>query len=98
VVRLAGEGRWQFSLDDGRTWRDFGAVYHGRAWLLRGSDRVRFKPRRGAAGNVVLSGRLWDGHGGSAGQTVSLGSCRSYGDGTPFGAFVQTCAWQIGDC
>jgi hypothetical protein len=97
VVRLAGEGKWQFSLDDGRTWRDFGAVYHGRAWLLRGGDRVRFKPRRGASGNVVLSGRLWDGHGGSPGQTVALGNRRSYGDGTPFGELVQTCTWQLGD-
>ncbi len=44
VVRVAGPGTWQFSLDDGKTWRDFGAVYHGRARLLRPIDRVRFPP------------------------------------------------------
>ncbi len=97
VVRLAGEGTWQFSLDNGRSWRDFGPVYHGRARLLRGSDRLRFLPRRGAAGRVALTGRLWDGRGGSAGETVSLAARDSHGDGTPFSECVQTRTWYLGE-
>jgi hypothetical protein len=95
VVRLEGEGSWQYSLDDGRTWRPFGVVYHGRARLLRASDRVRFLPRRGAGGKVLLGGRPWDGRGGSPGGSVSLAARSSYGDGTPFGEFVQTRTWWM---
>lgn len=95
VVRLVGEGSWQFSLDGGRTWRDFGTVYHGRARLLRATDRVRFVPRPGARGKVVLSCRSWDGTGGVAGGTVSLATARSVNDRSPFGETVQARTWWL---
>jgi hypothetical protein len=94
VVRIAGEGKWQFSLDDGRTWRDFGAVYHGRARLLRAGDRVRFRPQRGAMGPLILAGRPWDGSVGEPGDTVSLAGRGSHGEGTAFGANVRTRRWE----
>ena len=97
VVRLEGEGSWQYSLDDGRTWRPFGTVYHGRAHLLRAADRVRFLPRRGATGKVLLAGRAWDGRGGAPGGMISLAARSSHGDGTPFGEFVQTRTWWLRD-
>ncbi len=96
VVRAEGEGRWQFSLDGGRSWSDFGTVYHGRARLLRGGDCVRFLPRRGAAGKVLLGGRAWDGTSDAAGATVSLAAHASHGDGTPFAGVVQTRTWFLG--
>jgi hypothetical protein len=95
VVRVTGPGTWQFSLDDGRTWRDFGPVYHGRARLLRPCDRVRFRRRRGAAGKVVFAGRPWDGRGGSPGATAGLAGHGSHGKGTCFGAFVRSRNWEI---
>jgi hypothetical protein len=97
VVRLTGEGRWQYSLDDGHTWCDFGPVYHGRARLLRAEDRVRFRPSRGAAGLVVIAGRPWDGQSGTAGDIVSLASRSSHGEGTPFGEYVKTRKWDLGE-
>jgi hypothetical protein len=95
VVRLEGQGSWQYSLDDGRTWRPFGLVYHGRARLLRATDRVRFLPRRGAGGKVLIGGRPWDECGGSPGSTASVAARASHGDGTPFGEFVQTRTWWM---
>jgi hypothetical protein len=97
VVRIAGQGRWQYSIDDGRTWHDFGPVYHGRARLLRGSDRVRFRPGKGASGKVVLSGRVWDEQSGKAGETMSLARRSSHGDATPFSQRVRTRIWELGD-
>jgi hypothetical protein len=95
VVRLQGEGEWQYSLDGGRTWRGLGPVYHGKARVLRPSDKVRFLPRKGKGGRVSISGRLWDGRGASAGSTVCLAGKGSVGDETPYGESVQTWAWHL---
>jgi hypothetical protein len=96
VVRLEGAGTWQLSLDDGRTWHDFGPAYHGRARLLRGGDRVRFVPGPGGSGKVVLAARPWDGTGGAAGGTANLAGRGATGQGTPFGGFVLTRTWRLG--
>jgi hypothetical protein len=96
VVRAVGQGSWQYSLDEGRTWVAFGPVYHGRALLLRASDRVRFLPHRDGAGEVVLTGRSWDGNNGCAGEKISLAARRSYGEGTPFGTGVWKRRWMLG--
>jgi hypothetical protein len=95
VVRIAGEGRWQYSLDDGRTWRDFGPVYHGRARLLRAGDRIRFRPRKGAEGVIILAGRPWNETSGRAGSTVSLARRGSHGKGTAFADFVRSRTWEL---
>jgi hypothetical protein len=94
VVRLEGPGEWQFSTD-GRSWQEFGKVYHGRARLLRATDRVRFVPRRGATGKVILAARSWEGRGASA--TANLASSASCGGDTPFGEFVQTRTWRLSE-
>jgi hypothetical protein len=95
VVRLEGAGTWQFSLDDGRTWQPFAPVYHGRTRLLRATDRVRFLPDRAATGKVMIGGRTWDGRRGTAGGAAALAGRSSYGEGTPFGEFVQTLTWWL---
>jgi hypothetical protein len=59
LVRLEGAGVWQYSNDEGETWHDVGRVYHGRARLLRSTDRLRFVPYRGATGRVSLGARAW---------------------------------------
>lgn len=96
VVRLEGPGTWQFSLDGVRGWFDFVEAYHGRALLLAAGDRVRFVPRPGGTGKVLLAGRLWDGQAGAAGEVVNLSRHGSTGEGTPFGEFVQTQVWRLG--
>jgi hypothetical protein len=94
VLRAEGPGEWEFSTDEGRSWQEFGKVYHGRARLLRGADRVRFVRRRGATGKVILSARTWEERG-PAGAAASLAARSSYGDGTPFGEFVLTRTWRL---
>jgi hypothetical protein len=94
VVRLDGPGEWQFSTD-GRSWQEFGKVYHGRARLLRATDKVRFVPRRGSTGKVILSARAWEGRGAAA--TANLASASSCGGETPFGEFVQTRTWRLSE-
>ncbi|MFO0844640.1 MAG: cadherin-like domain-containing protein [Gemmataceae bacterium] len=96
VVRVEGDGVWQFSLDGGRSWQDFGDVFHGRARLLRDQDRVRFLPRRGAWGKVAISARPWDGAAFAAGEVVNLAGHRAVGDGTAFGEVALTRAWRLG--
>jgi hypothetical protein len=75
-------GRWEFSLDNGRTWRRFDAPTSSAARLL-GSDsvsRVRFVPRLGYTGTVTdgLTFRAWDRtvgfNGGNANITAAGGS------------------------
>lgn len=95
IVRAEGPGEWQFSTDDGRSWQEFGKVYHGRARLLRGTDRVRFVRRRGAVGKVILAGRTWEGRGATG--AANLATRSSYGDGTAFGEFVQTRTWRLSE-
>jgi hypothetical protein len=95
VVRLQGEGEWQFSLDGGRTWRALGPVYHGKARLLGPDSRVRFLPRPGGTGRVALIGRSWDGTGTAPGGTACLASRSSVGGETPFGEALQTWAWHL---
>lgn len=96
VVRLDGVGVWQFSLDDGKSWQDFGDVFHGRARLLRGQDRVRFLAGSGASGKVMISTRPWDGSGWGAGAVISLAGHRTVGDGTAFGEVSRTRSWRMG--
>ncbi|MFO0927523.1 MAG: cadherin-like domain-containing protein [Gemmataceae bacterium] len=94
VVRLDGEGVWQYSPDGGQ-WTDFGAVYHGRARLLGGGDRVRFLPRPGGGGRVVLAARPWSADEAAAGATVDLAAHRATGAGTAFGEAVHTRTWRL---
>lgn len=96
VVRLEGAGTWQFSLDDGRTWFDFGPVYHGRARLLGPRDRVRFLPAREGTGKVILTARLWDGTGGTPGECANLARHGAFGEATPFGECAQSRGWRLG--
>jgi len=95
VVSLSGsaDGRWQFSRDGGRTWRDFGSVYRGRARLLRAEDRVRFLPRGGYRGPAKLTYHLWDQR--EHHDTANVLRASAVGEGTPFSAATQSTLWAL---
>ncbi len=95
IIRADGPGIWQFSLDDGQSWQDFGVVFHGRARLLLGKNRVRFLPSKAAQGRVVLTGRPWDGSSHPNGSLVNLSGHKATGQGTPFGELAQSRTWRI---
>src|SRR5262249_13285940 len=93
-ARCAG-GIWQYSIDGGRRWRNLGAVYHGKARLLRGIDRLRFVAGAGCRGRALLTFRSWDRSNGSPGATVNLSSFGTTGEGTAFGATVATAVLEV---
>lgn len=68
----AGHGRWQFSLDGGRSWSDLGGVSPASARLLRSTDRVRFLPAADFNGSVLLLYHAWDQTSGTAGGWARL--------------------------
>jgi hypothetical protein len=73
-------GTWQYSIDAGSTWQDFGSVSDEAAVLLDGSDHVRFVPAPDHAGNAGdLTFRAWDQTDGSAGDS-------NHAIGTPGGS------------
>jgi uncharacterized protein YkwD len=81
-------GTWQFSLDGGQTWTNFGTVGPEQALLLRGKDKVRFLPQTGFFGSVSLHFRAWDGTTGLPGETAALHMPLSTGGATAFSASV----------
>jgi parallel beta-helix repeat protein len=67
----AGNGTWQYSLDDGGTWSDVGAVSNLSALLLRAEDRLRFVPNGENADAASVTFRAWDQSTGTAGTKAS---------------------------
>lgn len=96
VTGLTGtsSGTWQFSLDGGRSWTNFGTTSSAAARLLRPSDLVRFVPHAGFTGRVSLQFRAWDQTRGTTGGTVSLVSLfgPTVGGSTAFSSASGT-AW-----
>ena len=95
IVRLAGPGTWQFSAD-GSTWRDCKTVYHGRALLLPAEVQIRFVPQPEAKGKASLSLRSWEGDEDDGGGHTNLAARSSVGDGTRFGATIESWSWSFG--
>jgi hypothetical protein len=72
AVTGAANGTWQFSLDDGKTWTNFGSVSLKQARLLSATDRIRFVPKTGFLGTAMLTAYAWDDTGGSAGGSAQV--------------------------
>jgi ELWxxDGT repeat protein len=89
VTQLDSEnGKWQFSLNGGQSWQDFGFVSEGAARLLAADSltKVRFIPNPDFDGQVTLTFRAWDRTEGEAGGTLGT-STRTGGQGTFSSAF-----------
>jgi type VI protein secretion system component Hcp len=67
-------GTWQFSLDNGTTWRSLVGAHPENTRLLaaNATTRVRFLPNANAVGASLLRFRAWDQTAGSAGGLGSL--------------------------
>jgi hypothetical protein len=65
-------GVWQFSMDNGATWTDFGSPSAVSARLLASDSttRLRFLPVTEFFGSATITFRAWDRTSGSAGQTA----------------------------
>lgn len=94
IGAVAGNGGWQYSLDGGTTWADFGAVSKSAALLLRATDLVRFVPNGADATEASFSYRAWDQFTGTAGPN---GSATSYGGEHAFSSEVGTASITVTD-
>ena len=74
VVGVGGEipGQWQYSITNGTTWLDFGAVGPTAARLLRETDKVRFLPAANRSGETFIRVAAWDQTSGLPGKTADL--------------------------
>lgn len=74
VTSLAGatNGKWQYSTDGGKTWKNFGTIAAGSAQLLRAQDKIRFVPNANFHGQVSLQFQAWDQFEGVAGSLIKL--------------------------
>ncbi|MGL4464883.1 MAG: hypothetical protein ACRC1K_22255, partial [Planctomycetia bacterium] len=84
-LRTAGKGRWQYSLNRGRTWITVStsSVRVNRALLLRDTDRLRFVAG-GGAGRLQMQYRAWDqtaGRAGARGNTAVNGGASAFSTG-----------------
>lgn len=73
VVNLnSGNGRWQYSINEGQTWANVETVSTQQALLLRSADRLRFIPNGQNATSASVSFLAWDQTIGSAGTKVNI--------------------------
>ena len=86
VTGLTGTsgGVWQYSLDGGATWTNFGSVSLAAARLLAGSDLIRFVRNAGFNGPVTLTAYAWDQTSGIDGSTANLSLPGTTGGSTAF--------------
>src|SRR5262249_14846489 len=83
----SGTGTWQYSIDNGTTWTNVGAVATNSALLLRPSDMSRLAPdgQNGTTASVTF--QAWDQTSGSAGTKVDV---TTNGGSTPFSTAAAT--------
>lgn len=83
-------GQWQYSLNNGTTWTNFGTPSSSAARLLRATDLVRFVPNTTFTGTSSFSYRAWDQTTGSAGSTANVSTSSNVGGSTAFSTAVDT--------
>lgn len=69
VTATSGNGNWQFSVDGGANWTNFGTVSGGSALLLGSDAQVRFAPDGILGGAAGFTFRAWDQTSGTASAT-----------------------------
>jgi murein DD-endopeptidase MepM/ murein hydrolase activator NlpD len=89
-------GTWQYSLDGGTTWKNFGTVSTAAARLLRETDFVRFVPAANANGGpATLTYRAWDQTTGLFGSTADLTVSGSTGGATAYSTNSATAGLSV---
>jgi hypothetical protein len=80
-------GTWQYSLDNGQTWVNFGLVDTKQARLLESNHRIRFVPNQNFVGEATFTYKAWDGSNG-VGDLVA--DVTNSGEQTPFSINTET--------
>lgn len=77
-------GTWQYSLNSGISWIDFGSPTNSTALLFPTDARIRFVPNPDFYGTANFTFRAWDRTTGVAGGTADISLPTSYGGSTAF--------------
>ena len=88
-------GNWQYSLDGGTTWTEFGAVSATSALLLPDTAFVRFVSNAGFVGNSTFDYRAWDRTAGDVGGRVNLTRVNALGANSPASDAVETATVRV---
>ena len=89
----ASNGTWQYSIDAGTSWLNFGAVTNNTAVLLNTNARIRFVPQQNFSGQTSLTFRAWDRSSGMNGDTnvnVAIN-----GEDTAFSSATETATLDV---
>jgi hypothetical protein len=90
VISGAGTGNWQYSLDAGTTWTNFGTVAANSALLLRAVDEVRFVPDGTNAELAQFTFCAWDQTGFTDGEQGTNVDTTTNGGSSPFSTVTNT--------
>src|SRR5262249_43553981 len=71
---VSDHGHWQFSIDGGATWTDFGSYSTGSALLLAANDLIRFHPDGENRSFDNFTFVAWDQTSGTHGDTADVGT------------------------
>lgn len=88
-------GQWQYSLNNGSSWTNFGIASSSAARLLRVTDLIRFVPNSTFTGSSSFSYRAWDQTTGIAGSTANLSTSASIGGSTAFSTVVDSATVNV---
>lgn len=88
-------GQWQYSLNTGSTWTNFGTASSTAARLLRLTDLVRFVPNSTYTGSASISYHAWDQTAGTAGSTADISTTTSVGGSTAFSTTVDSASITV---
>jgi hypothetical protein len=88
----SGNGKWQYSINNGTTWIDFPSVSGTNSLLLRPSDRVRFLPDEDNGTTAAITYRAWDQTSGTAGGTANTSTP---GETTAFSTATDTASITV---
>ncbi len=89
----ASNGSWQYSIDAGTSWLNFGPVTNNSAVLLNTNARIRFVPQQNFSGQTSFTFRAWDRSSGMNGDTnvdVSIN-----GEATAFSTATETATLDV---
>ena len=86
----ATSGKWQYSLDAGKTWADVGAVSPTSALLLRSADKLRYVPNGPSESTDTITFVAWDQTDVTAGKQGTMVDASVGGGTTPFSATTAT--------
>jgi hypothetical protein len=97
VTNLTGTttGSWQYSINNGVSWRAFTLLADDHALLLKETYKIRYVPNLNFNGTATITYRAWDQTRGTANTMADLTLANTTGGSTPFSNSTQTASVTV---